>query len=184
MKERATIGVKMVDTGLPTSFVLRVLELARESEGIDDLLQLWADAPDTAERQAVEAELGATIDDRDGGAGDFVIDSTDAAGELLEQRRRFKARLRRLIAERGGVSAVARRAEMPQPSLSRLLNSMSEPRSSTLHRLADAMDLTVADLCHEARQIQIAPDSVFRVQAGSFLVAAENMKIAITKTTA
>ena len=35
---------------------------------------------------------------------------------------------------------------IPQPSLSRLLNTMSEPRPSTLARLAQAMGLTVADL--------------------------------------
>ena len=44
------------------------------------------------------------------------------------------------------MTAVALRAEIPQPSLSRLLNSMSEPRPSTLARLARALGVGGAAL--------------------------------------
>jgi transcriptional regulator with XRE-family HTH domain len=58
----------------------------------------------------------------------------------------WKTRLRHLVEARGGVSVVAKRAGMRQPSLSRLLNSASVPRSSTVHRLARALDIPVGSL--------------------------------------
>ena len=140
------IGVEMVDAGLPSAFVLRVLELARESEGVEDLIHLWAEAPDDAERHALEADLQEAIEDREPAGPSFSVGSVDDGDRLLDQRRAQKAHLRQLVESRGGVSEVARRAAMPQPSLSRLLNAMSEVRTTTLVRLAKAMRLPLAAL--------------------------------------
>jgi len=140
------IGVEMIDAGLPSSFVLRVIELAKESEGVEDLVYLWAEAPDEDERREIEAELHGTIEDREPAGPAHRVESVDAGDHLLDQRRAMKEHLRQLVEQRGGVTNVARRAEMPQPSLSRLLNSLSEPRPATLLRLAQAMDLSVEAL--------------------------------------
>lgn len=155
------IGIEMVDAGLPYAFVLRVLELARESEGVEDLVHLWGGAPDTVERHEVEADLHGMLEDREP-SGDIVdVSSGEDGDRLLGLRSRQKAHLRRLVDERGGVSEVARRAKMPQPSLSRLLNSMSEPRAGTLNRLAEAMGVPVSAL---SAQADAAPpvDMIFR----------------------
>lgn len=136
----------MVDAGLPLAFVLRVLELAKESEGVRDLVHLWAEAPDENERNEVEAELQGSIDDREDPGPTTRVESVEQADRLLDQRRREKEHLRRLVEAHGGVSEVARQAEMPQPSLSRLLNAMSETRPSTLLKLARAMDLPLSAL--------------------------------------
>lgn len=150
------IGNEMVVAGLPAAFVLRVLELAGESEGVEDLVRLWAEAPDSDEREEVEAELHEALEDREGGARDLRIASAEQADRLLATRLAWKQHLRKLVEDRGGVSAVARRAEMPQPSLSRLLNTPSEPRPATLARLATAMELTVKALRPRASR-QVSP---------------------------
>lgn len=62
----------------------------------------------------------------------------------------WKARLRRLVEARGGVGVVAERAGMRQPSLSRLLNSASVPRPTTLRRLAGALEVPVQSLLRRA----------------------------------
>jgi len=126
--------------------VLRIVELARESEGVDDLLNLWAEAPDAEERQQVEADLYAMIEDREPAGGTAQVASVDDGDALLAARRTQKEHLRRLVEAHGGVSEVARRADIPQPSLSRLLGSVSEPRPATLNRLAAAMGLAPAAL--------------------------------------
>jgi DNA-binding phage protein len=140
------IGIEMVVGGLPYAFVLRVLDLARESDGVADLIHLWAEAPDADERREVEADLQGMIEDREPAGEPLAVVSVDSGDQLLDERRRRKDHLRRLVEEHGGVSEVARRAEMPQPSLSRLLNSMSEPRPATMKRLAEAMRLSVSAL--------------------------------------
>jgi DNA-binding phage protein len=159
-REIKVIGVEMVDAGLPSAFVLRVLELARESEGVEDLVHLWAEAPDADERREVEAALQGAIEDREPGGPAIEVTSAGGAERLLEQRRRHKEHLRRLVEASGGVSAVARRAGMPQPSLSRLLNAMSELRPATLGRLADALGLPLAALSPDAPE----PPPASRVQ--------------------
>jgi DNA-binding phage protein len=57
-----------------------------------------------------------------------------------------KAKLRKLIDQHGGVSAVAKLTGIPQPSLSRMLNSGSIPRRSTLYRIANALDLPETEI--------------------------------------
>jgi len=51
-----------------------------------------------------------------------------------------------LIDQHGGVSEVARKSGIPQPSLSRMLNSGSMSRRSTLYKIANALDLPEKDL--------------------------------------
>ncbi len=145
-REIKAIGEAMLAANLPLEFVGLVLELAKTSEGVEDLVHLWSSAPDEAERREVEAELQAAIEDREPSGPAIEAASVEEGERLLKQRCRQKEHLRRLVDAHGGVSEVARRAQMPQPSLSRLLNSMSEPRPPTLLRLAEAMDLTVSDL--------------------------------------
>jgi DNA-binding phage protein len=61
----------------------------------------------------------------------------------------FKKRLRDLIDRKGGVSFVAQQSGIPQPSLSRLLNSVSMPRRSTLYKIANALNLPEAEVVTE-----------------------------------
>jgi DNA-binding phage protein len=60
-----------------------------------------------------------------------------------------KARLRQIIDKHGGVSAVAKKSGIPQPSLSRMLGSASIPRRSTLYKIANALGLSEAEIVTE-----------------------------------
>ena len=61
----------------------------------------------------------------------------------------FKRRLRDVIDRNGGVTRVAERTGIPQPSLSRMLNTASMPRRTTLLRIAKALDLPETDIATE-----------------------------------
>lgn len=58
----ASIAASMEAAGHAVPFISRVLELARESEGIEDLLFLWAEAPNDERRELVEAMQEAIAD--------------------------------------------------------------------------------------------------------------------------
>lgn len=60
-----------------------------------------------------------------------------------------KAKLRKIIDKHGGVSAVAQKSGIPQPSLSRMLSSPSIPRRSTLYRIANALGLSETEMAME-----------------------------------
>lgn len=143
-KDLSFVAIQMINEGLSETFVLRALSLARESEGVEDMLYLWRDEP--GERPAIEAEIQAAIEDREPAGSAVEIQDGPAADRLIGERLRQKEHIRALVAAHGGVSRVAEAAGIPQPSLSRFLNTPSEPRPATLHRLAVAMGLTVADL--------------------------------------
>ena len=142
------ICFEMLGADLPVPFVFHVYQTALSDEGIEDLAHLWAAAgDDLTERAEIEADLQESLDERSSPASqDLPLTHTAEAEVLLEARRRLKDHIRALVEQHGGVSAVARQAEMPQPSLSRLLNSLSLPRAATLHRLADAMGIEVSAL--------------------------------------
>jgi DNA-binding phage protein len=61
----------------------------------------------------------------------------------------FKVKLKDIIDRHGGVVAVSKKIGMPQPSLSRMLNSGTMPRRSTLYKIAKALDLSETDIAGE-----------------------------------
>jgi DNA-binding phage protein len=116
-------------------------------------MALWLDATsDPAERNEIIADLHESIDDhRDAPATPLrkpyikYDQLEDVAARVMAE----KARLRQLIDKHGGVSAVAQKAGIPQPSLSRMLNSASIPRRSTLYKIANALDLPETEIVTE-----------------------------------
>lgn len=142
--EAAGIATRMAASGLDAAFVVQVLSLALWDQGLFDLIALWRDAEDEAERAELVADLHEAVEEaepaRPGPEERPKVPYEDlgrVAGDIMA----FKARLRDLIDRQGGVTEVARRAGIPQPSLSRMLNSASMPRRTTLYRIARALDL-------------------------------------------
>lgn len=149
----ATIVVKMKSAGLDPAFIVAASELARTDQGVYDLMALWLDAKgDDTERDEIIADLQDSIDDyRDAASSPLKkpyirYDQLDDVGDRVIEE---KARLRDLIDRNGGVSAVARKAGIPQPSLSRMLNSASIPRRATLYKIANALDLSETEIAME-----------------------------------
>jgi len=130
----------------PDAFKWQVLQLVRRDSGMQMLVELLADEQDAHERAAILADMGELIDDHHPvDVGGEHGHSSDLSAEL-RRRREMKEHMRQLVERHGGVTRVAERAGMAQPSLSRLLNSTSQPRSATLQRLADAIGVSVQAL--------------------------------------
>ncbi len=149
----ATIVVEMKASGLDSAFIVDASELARADQGVYDLMAFWLDAEgDDPERGEIVADLQASIDDyRDAPSSPLKkpyigFDQLDDVGDRVMEE---KARLRDLFDQHGGVTAVARKAGIPQPSLSRMLNSASIPRRSTLYKIANALDLSETEIARE-----------------------------------
>lgn len=140
----ARYALRMEAQQLPAEFIARVMDLARVDQGVYELLELWSETEDLNDRERLVADLQETVDEEDELTATVVekpriaFDNLEGiATKIVEHKRK----LRDLIDRHGGVSAVARKSGIPQPSLSRLLNSASMPRRTTLYRLARAMGL-------------------------------------------
>lgn len=148
----AAIMVEMERAGLDRDFIVKASELARFDQGVYDLMALWSDANDATEQAAIIADVQESLDDyRDAPANPEkrpyikYEQLEDVAQRIVAE----KAKLRQLIDKHGGVSAVAQKCGIPQPSLSRMLKSASMPRRATLYKIANALDLSETDIALE-----------------------------------
>jgi hypothetical protein len=148
----ASIMVEMGRAGLDDQFIVAASDLARSDQGLYDLMAMWSAATDATERDEIIADLQESIDDYGDAPATPVkkpyikFDNlTDVARQVMAN----KAKLRDIIDRHGGVSAVAQKTGIPQPSLSRMLNSPSIPRRSTLYRIANALGLPETEIVTE-----------------------------------
>lgn len=148
--EISAITTEMLqNSNLPREFIAQVDSIARAWEGVYDLMVLWRNAPAGTDREEIEADLNEIVDDITDAPPEpakkpyIPFDElTNVAGQVLA----FKKKLRTLIDQHGGVTEVARKSGIPQPSLSRMLNSHSMPRRTTLYKLADAMGVAETEV--------------------------------------
>jgi DNA-binding phage protein len=149
----AAIMVDMKAAGLQESFIVAAHEIARTDQGVFDLMALWQDAvADASERDEIVADIQESIDDYQEAPAapeQRPYIRFDDLGNVTQSVQQYKAKLRQIIDRHGGVSAVAAKAGIPQPSLSRMLSSASMPRRSTLYRIANALDLPETEIATE-----------------------------------
>jgi DNA-binding phage protein len=134
----------MQQAGIEPHWVEAVLTLARDSEGVGDLMLLWASAENDEDRDGTIECIQDLLDDHEPPVITPPIRSHRELNATGERLRSYKDELRAMINAKGGVSAVARQGGLPQPSLSRLLSSGAWPRASTLNRLAQGLGVEVA----------------------------------------
>jgi len=149
----ATIVLEMEKAGVDRSFIYDADELARKDQGVFDLMALWVDAgSDQAERDEIIADIQESIDDY-ADAPPVPLKKPyiryDQLEDVAQRVMAEKAKLRQIVDKHGGVSAVAQKSGIPQPSLSRMLNSPSVPRRSTLYKIAEALDLSETEIAME-----------------------------------
>jgi DNA-binding phage protein len=149
----AEITVSMAAVGLDRRFVASISDLARADQGVFDLLAMWVDAEgDDEERDGILVDLQESLDDYQDAPSQPLQKPYipfDALDDVAKDVRAFKKKLRSTIEKHGGVSEVARRTGIPQPSLSRMLNSSSMPRRSTLYKIANALELPETEIVAE-----------------------------------
>jgi DNA-binding phage protein len=140
------IALQMKKSGLSDEFIAGAMKIAVRSEGVFDLMVLWAEEGDEEavadiqelidEDEKESRELGKKIEFKDlGGIADSIVE--------------FKKKLRDKVDQSGGVSELARKTGMPQSSLSRFFNSASRPRRTTLHKIAGAIGLRPEEIAFD-----------------------------------
>lgn len=144
------IGAAMVESGLSTDFVRTAVDMSFEYEGVHGLMVMWAQADDETERDEIVADLQELIED----AAVTTVEEKpyipfDDLSEIADDVMAFKDRLRQIVDEQGGVTELADKTGIPQPSLSRFFNTASMPRRSTLLKIADALDLSEKEIATE-----------------------------------
>lgn len=147
----AQIVVEMQKGKLDPSFIDNTSELARVDQGVFDLVDLWHHAK-AADRAEILADIQDSLDDyADAPAApqEKPYIPYDQLGDVASRVMVEKAKLRTLIDKHGGVSAVANKTGISQPSLSRMLNSASIPRRTTLYKIAKALNLAETDIAME-----------------------------------
>jgi len=145
----ASIATEMYAAHLPAGFVASALLLARQHRGVYELMVMWQAEQDRDERAAAVADLQDLLDDAEGAHGHPTLKPRIGfreAGEVAAKNVAAKAKLRALIDKHGGISTVARQAGIPQPSLSRMLNSASMPRRVTIYKIAAALGLDETEI--------------------------------------
>lgn len=140
------IANSMLATGISREFVASVIILAFRYEGIYDLMVMWSTETDSELKDEIIADLQEEIDE----SSKIILPKHlekkdylhfDNLDEIVKNVMAFKKNLRAEIERWGGVSKLAKETGIPQASLSRLLNSPSLPRRSTLEKIAKAMNL-------------------------------------------
>ncbi len=148
----ARYALQMAATGLPQQFVAKVMELAQRDQGVYELLELWTETSSEDEKEALVADLQEAIDEEEDLPRTLQVKPKidfDALETVAKRVLEHKRKLRELIDRHGGVSAAARLMGVPQPSLSRMLNSASMPRRTTLYKLAKALDVDETEVVTE-----------------------------------
>ena len=139
-----SVAINMQRTGLSAEFIAGTIEAASESEGLFDLVMLWAEAADQADRDETLADIAELLDERAERPQRSVekpklnFNSLEDVGSRVMA---FKQQLRARVDAAGGISRLAELTGMPQPSLSRFFNTASMPRKTTLYRIARALGL-------------------------------------------
>lgn len=148
----AAIVTAMANAGLPSGFVAACNKYALSDQGIYELMELWSEAVTEEDRDQALADLQELINDKRSLPAKpeerpyITFDSLDRVGESIAAH---KGRLRVLVEKNGGVVAVAKKMGVPQPSLSRMLNSGSMPRRTTLYKLATALGVPESEIVGE-----------------------------------
>lgn len=135
--------------GLENAFIYSLMEYCQRYEGIRDLMEMWYDEVDLKERDNIVADLQESLDDitpshnkhQDRPQIDF-----DDLEEIKNNVVEFKNQLRREVDRQGGISELARRTGIPQPSLSRFFSSSAMPRRTTLFKIVQALTLSKSSI--------------------------------------
>jgi len=142
-----SISLKMQKSGLPLEFISAAIRTALQYEGVADLIFLWRDEADAAERDEIIADIQELVDDCSRTEIEEYrhIKLNDLPG-IRNNIRDFKDSLLKIVNERGGIVELAKLTQIPQPSLSRFFNSDSMPQRKILLKIAEGLDLDAVSI--------------------------------------
>jgi DNA-binding phage protein len=136
---------EMRHSGIERTFIFALMENCQKYEGIRDLMEMWFDEATLRERDKIIADLQDCLDDLNNPSYQSEKQQSDFQARDLNEIRKdivqFKQYLREEVDRQGGISKLARRTGIPQPSLSRFFSSSCMPRRTTLYKIAKALNL-------------------------------------------
>ncbi len=136
---------EMRRVGLGSVFICSLMENYQRYEGLQDLMEMWFEENDPGERDLIIEDIQEVLDDihmapkaPEDRPYLHYNDLSAIKRDIIE----FKLKLREEVDRQGGISELARRTGIPQPSLSRFFQSKSMPRRTTLYKIAKALNLS------------------------------------------
>jgi DNA-binding phage protein len=142
----------MIDAKLPEQFVDQAVLLAETNDGVKGLLELWHQFNSQEDKDEVVIAVQEAIEDdaeyrpaQDKPSKRPAVDFEDME-YIAEHIVSFKRKLKNAVDRKGGIVVLARKTGMPESSLSRFFSSTSRPRRTTLYKIAEALDLQLADI--------------------------------------
>ena len=143
------IASQMKNEGLSDSFIAGAVKLAEYYEGAYDLFELWASEEDKKEKDHIVSDLQDEIDEYAEQPKTPVkkpyISYSDL-DKIAKDVAGFKARLKSMVDQWGGITKLSKETGIPQPSLSRFFKSASMPRRTTLYKIAEALNLSEKEI--------------------------------------
>ncbi|MEB3196521.1 MAG: hypothetical protein VKP62_04890 [Candidatus Sericytochromatia bacterium] len=140
LAELVPICNEMLAAGLPKRFAITAMAKAVRYEGLRHLLQMWREETDSSLRDDIVADLAELLEDLE---TDGIVERPSLrhrdVDSLITDVRAFKDALRCVVDRCGGISWLAERSRIPQPSLSRFFNSTALPQRGTLLKLREAL---------------------------------------------
>lgn len=143
------IAADMKNAGLSSSFIAGAVKLAEYYEGAYDLFELWASEEDQEEKDQIVSDLQDEIDEYAEQPKEPLKKPYITYNDLeliAKDVMSFKAHLKTMVDQWGGISKLAKETGIPQPSLSRFFKTASMPRRTTLYKIADALNLSEKEI--------------------------------------
>lgn len=143
------IAALMKQSGLEDKFIANAVEIGLYYEGVFDLFDLWADEKDQAERDQIIADIQDEIAEfkerpREPLKKPYI--EYNHLDMIAKDVKGFKAHLKTVVDKWGGVTKLAKKTGIPQPSISRFFSSSSMPRRTTLYKIAEALNLSEKEI--------------------------------------
>ena len=135
---------EMRHKGIEHAFIRSLMENCQRYEGLRNLMELWCEETNCTERDKIIADLQESLDDIENAPSkpeEKPYLHFDSLEEIRKDVMAFKENLRAEVDRKGGLSELARKTGIPQPSLSRFFASASMPRRTTLFKIAKALHL-------------------------------------------
>ena len=143
------IATSMKQYGLDTRFIAGAVKLAEIYEGAFDLFCLWVDEDDEEEEDKIVADLQEEIEEFKEQPKEPVKKPYIKYSDLdliAKDTLGFKAHLKSVVDQWGGITKLSKETGIPQPSLSRFFSSASMPRRTTLYKIAEALNLSEKEI--------------------------------------
>lgn len=136
------IAMEMRHEKLSEEFVADAIQTGLEFEGVADLIMMWSEETDSKERDEIIADIqDLIVDCNQMGKNELPSVNFNDLEAVAKDIRAFKDSLLSEVDARGGITKLAEKTGIPQPSLSRFFNSNSMPHRITLLKIAKALNL-------------------------------------------